>query len=567
MSRPRYRLDAVSLSYRSILRDVSCSAHPSELLAIVGPSGAGKTSLLSLLAAVSPSGPTSGRLLLNGVALNPAKFRRLSGHVTQEDALFPLLTVRESLTFSARLRLPLTPGEADVRVRTLLADLSLESVADSRIGALSGGERRRVSIGSDLVHHPQVLLLDEPTSGLDSASALHIISMLKSMAVNHGKTVILTIHQPGFRILDLVDRLLLISAGSVKHFGPLNLLEKRLSESGLSVPPHVNVLEFAMDKINTLTCTTTSTEQQQGEVVAVTKSSCSSSRELLERSGVSYANSRSSEILILTSRFFKNVMRTPQLSAARMLQCLFAGVALGTIFMNVDNLQARIGFFAFTLTFLLSSTTEGLPVFLQERRILARETSRGAYRVSSYVLSNALVFLPFLLLASLLYAAPVYWLVGLRRELGGFLYFSLVVWMVMATANSFVACLSALVPNFIMGNSLIAGLMGSFFLFSGYFISKRNIPKYWMFMHYMSLFKYPFEGFVVNEYGCGTGRSRCLDMEEGEVCVMDGATFLTQRGLVVSQKWTSLGVMMGFICGYRVLCFFILWVRCCRLRR
>ncbi|KAJ6830713.1 ABC transporter G family member 10-like [Iris pallida] len=565
MSRPRYRLDAVSLS-SSVLHDVSCSAHPAELLAIVGPSGAGKTSLLSLLAAVSPVGPTSGRLLLNGAPLCPPKFRRLSGHVTQEDALFPLLTVRESLSFSARLRLPLSRGEADSRVRTLLADLSLEQVADSRIGALSGGERRRVSIGSDLVHDPQILLLDEPTSGLDSASALHIISMLKSMAVNHGKTVILTIHQPGFRILELVDRLLLISAGSVKHFGPLSLLEKRLSDSGLSVPPHVNVLEFAMDKINTLTTvvTTTAAATEEHQEVAVTKS-CSSGDK--ERTVSYYANSRSGEVLILTSRFFKNVLRTQQLSTARMLQCLLAGVALGTIFMDVDNLQARVGFFAFTLTFLLSSTTEGLPVFLQERTILTRETSRGAYRVSSYVLSNALVFLPFLLLASLLYAAPVYWMVGLRRELGGFLYFSLVVWMVMAMANSFVACFSALVPNFIMGNSLIAGFMGSFFLFSGYFISKRNIPKYWIFMHYMSLFKYPFEGFLVNEYGCGRGRRRCADREVGGVCAMDGEMFLRQQGLVESQKWTNLGVMMGFICGYRLLCFFILWVRCCRLRR
>ena len=124
--------------------------------------------------------------------------------------------------------------------------------------------------------------------------------------------------------------------------------------------------------------------------------------------------------------------------------------------------------------------------------------------------------------------------------------------MVMMMANSFVAFFSALVPNFIMGNSLIAGFMGSFFLFSGYFIAKRNIPKYWIFMHYLSLFKYPFEGFMINEYGGG---------------VDGGPEFLRQQGLVESQKWSSLGMMMAFICGYRVLCFVILWVRCCKLRR
>lgn len=91
-----------------------------------------------------------------------------------------------------------------------------------------------------------------------------------------------------------------------------------------------------------------------------------------------------------------------------------------------------------------------------------RETSRGAYRVSSYVLANTIVFLPFLFMVSILFASPVYWLVGLRRDnIDGFLYFTLVVWMVLLMSNSFVACFSALVPNFIMGNSVIAGLMGS----------------------------------------------------------------------------------------------------------
>ncbi|KAK9268651.1 hypothetical protein L1049_000408 [Liquidambar formosana] len=228
-------------------------------------------------------------------------------------------------------------------------------------------------------------------------------------------------------------------------------------------------------------------------------------------------------------------------------------------------LQTRIGFFAFSLTFLLSSTTEGLPIFLQERRILMRETSRGAYRVSSYVLANTFIFLPFLLMVAFLYTTPVYWLVGLRQNIDGFFYFSLVVWMVVLMSNSFVACFSALVPNFIMGTSVIAGFMGSFFLFSGYFISKKDIPSYWIFMHYLSLFKYPFECFMINEYGGEQGSGRCIEIEGGE-CKLFGDGFLRQQGLRESQKWTNLAVMLGFVIGYRVLSFFILWYRCYRTR-
>lgn len=194
-----------------------------------------------------------------------------------------------------------------------------------------------------------------------------------------------------------------------------------------------------------------------------------------------------------------------------------------------------------------------------------RETSRGAYRVSSYVISNTLVFLPFLLVVAVLFTTPVYWLVGLRREIDGFLYFSLVVWMVILMSNSFVACFSALVPNFITGTTLVAGLMGSFFLFSGYFITKEDIPKYWIFMHYLSLFKYPFECFIINEYGGKKGSHRCLASLGGQ-CVLYGDKFLEQRGLKESQKWSKLSVMMGFIIGYRLLCFLILWFRTHRTR-
>ncbi|KAL8506474.1 hypothetical protein ACS0TY_017388 [Phlomoides rotata] len=164
-----------------------------------------------------------------------------------------------------------------------------------------------------------------------------------------------------------------------------------------------------------------------------------------------YCNSPLKEVLILSQRFSKNIFRTKQLFTAKTVQSLLAGIVLGTIFINGfgksnnKKLQNQVGFFAFTLTFLISSTTEALPIFLQERRILMRETSIGAYRISSYILANFLIFLPFLLLVSVLYTSPVYWLIGLRREADGFLYFTLLVWITVLTTNSFVACFAALV--------------------------------------------------------------------------------------------------------------------------
>ncbi|XP_028795485.1 ABC transporter G family member 10-like [Neltuma alba] len=570
-------------SAKLILKDVNCEAKPGELTVIAGPSGAGKTTLLEILAGRVSLCEVSGQVLVNHRPMDLKQFRRTCGYVTQEDTLFPSLTVRETLMYSALLRLPGGRKVAAARVAGLMKELGLDHIADSRIGTgrggssdqgISGGERRRVSIGVDLVHDPAVILIDEPTSGLDSASALNIVSMLRLMAFNQGKTIVLTIHQPGFRILQLVDHLVLLSDGFVMHNGSLNLLEARLKLAGHHIPHHVNVLEFALDVMGCLVIQTSESRNNQlllrdrEEQVCKMRMPCSL---YVREKAVQYPNSPVEEILILGQRFCCNIFRTKQLFVTRVIQALVAGFILGTIFFNVGNregqvaLQTRSGFFAFSLTFLLSSTTEGLPIFLQEKRTLMKETSRGAYRVSSYVLANTLVFLPFLLMVGLLYSTPVYWLVGLRKEIDGFLYFSLVVWLVVLMSNSLVACFSALVPNFILGTSVIAGLMGSFFLFSGYFISKGNIPRYWIFMHYISLFKYPFECFMINEYGGKQGKARCLENRNGE-CSLSGDEFLRQQGLRESQRWSNLAVILSFIIGYRVLCFLILWYRCHRTR-
>ncbi|PON98421.1 ABC transporter-like [Trema orientale] len=568
-----------------ILKDVNCVAKGREITAIAGPSGAGKTTLLEVLAGKISPNEVSGHVLVNDRPMETRSFRRISAYVRQVDALFPLLTVEETLMYSALLRRSGGHKEAAARVRQLMTDLGLDHVAASRVAGgsnngISGGERRRVSIGVDLVHDPAVILIDEPTSGLDSASAIHVVSLLKTMVVNQGKTIILTIHQPGFRILDLFDRIILLSNGNIAHNGSLNLLEDRIKFAcNQMVPKHVNVLEFAVDVVESLVTETFSSQQNFLEAKNKEQNKdqdCENQLELsdncMEGKSFVYPNSRTKEIMILGQRFCRNIFRTKQLFATRVVQALVAGLILGTIFLNVGSkqgkvyLQAKTGFFAFSLTFLLSSSTEGLPIFLNERRILMSETERGAYRVSSYVLANCLVFLPFLLMVGLLYATPVYFLVGLRREIDCFLYFSLVVWMVLLMSNSFVACFSALVPNFIMGTSIIAGLMGSFFLFSGYFISKESLPNYWVFMYYLSLFKYPFDCFLINEYGGVQGRRRCLETDEGKGCSLYGDGFLRQQGLKESQKWSNLAVMLGFIVGYRVLCFLILWYRCNRTR-
>ncbi|TYI86004.1 hypothetical protein E1A91_D04G037500v1 [Gossypium mustelinum] len=426
---------------RHVLKDVNCKAKPWEILAIVGPSGAGKSSLLEILAGKFT--PQSGSILVNQSPIDKAQFRKISGYVTQADNLFPLLTVEETLMFSAKLRLRLPQAQLSSRVKSLIQELGLEHVAMARVGddrvrGISGGERRRVSIGVDVIHDPKVLILDEPTSGLDSTSALQIIDMLKVMAETRGRTIILSIHQPGFRIVKLFSSMLLMADGSVLHHGTVDQLGANLRGMGLQLPLHVNIVEFAIESIETIQ------QQRKGQLQVQeqgfsapppqktgeegeSRSGKFTLQQLFQQSKVvdeetmnvgidfprDFANSRLKETMILTHRFSKNIFRTKELFACRTIQMLISGLVLGSIFHNAkDDLsgaEEKVGLFAFILTFLLSCTTEALPIFLQEREILMKETSSGSYRVSSYAIANGLVYLPFLLILAVLFSTPLYW--------------------------------------------------------------------------------------------------------------------------------------------------------------
>lgn len=571
-----------------VLKHICCVAKPGEVMAVAGPSGAGKSTLLEVLAGRIKPGSGSGSILVNGQPMDMQHFRRISGYVMQDDALFPMLTVRETLMFSARLRLPsvVPMSEKIARVEVLMRELGLSHVASTRVGnehvhGLSGGERRRVSIGVDVIHDPAVLILDEPTSGLDSAAALHVCSMLRTMAVSHNRTIILSIHQPGYRLLQLFHSILLLAHGAVVHHGTLELLAQRLMATGHRIPPQVNVLEYAIDSIDSLDVDRSSIFSVRGKTelpvlslqelfeldparaaLLATQPSLtdSDSSEVTETLKPNFANSSLQEILILSHRFVKNVIRTKQLLIARTIQSVGAGCGLGTIYLHMGygtpGLQKRVGFLAFTLTFLLTSSIEVLPIFLEERTILKRETGRGAYRVSSYVLSSTLVFLPFLFLIALMYAGPVYYLVGLAPEAEAFFFFLLTLWLVLVSANSFVSFFSALVSNFIMGNTWVTGIMGAFFLFSGYFIAKDYMPNYWLFLHYLSLFKYPLNALLINEYTHVV--DKCFGPYYNGHCFVTGRNVLENMVLDKENKWVNLGIIAGFAVAYRVMCFLVL---------
>ncbi|XP_066364063.1 ABC transporter G family member 23-like [Miscanthus floridulus] len=570
-----------------LLKSVSFTASSSNILAVVGPSGAGKSTLLRILSGRGTGSEIAkpGTVSLNGHAVaSRAQLRRLCGFVTQDDNLLPLLTVRETILFAARFRLrgAATAGERRERVEALMQELGLSEVADSYVGGgdgcglsaargVSGGERKRVSIAVDIVHDPPVLLLDEPTSGLDSRSALDVLQLLHDVSRARRQVVVLSIHQPSYRMLHYISSLLLLSRGAVAHFGTLKSLEDALARLGHKIPMQLNPLELAMEVTGQLkedrSRIDVDGDHHADDEDEVSRLVISGRR--LDVPDQGYC-SRFTEVAALTVRCWRTMYRTRELFAARAAQAVVGGLGLGSVYFRLspdsaDGVPLRLGLFAFTLSFLLSSTVEALPILLHERRVLMREASRRAYRLSSYVVANALVFAPCLLAVSLLFSAPLYWLAGLRATpLAAFAFFVLAVWLIVLMASSLVLFLSAVSPDFVLGNALICVFLGVFFLFSGYFIPKDSIPRYWAFMYYVSMYRYPLDLLLINEYG-GSARGRCVawmggnnGAMSGGVCLRTGADVLRDRGIDEGMKWVNVGVMLGFFLLYRLMCWAVL---------
>ncbi|XP_038978038.1 ABC transporter G family member STR2-like [Phoenix dactylifera] len=222
--------------------------------AVMGPSGAGKSTFLDALAGRIASGSLKGRVSLDGAEMSPSLIKRSSAYIMQDDRLFPMLTVYETLMFAADFRLgSISRADKKQRVEKLIEQLGLTSSRNTRIGdegmrGVSGGERRRVSIGVDIIHGPPLLFLDEPTSGLDSTSAHSVIERVYHIA-RAGSTVILTIHQPSYRIQMLLDHLIILARGQLMFMGAPKDVAGHLGRMGRKVPTGENSIEHLLDVI------------------------------------------------------------------------------------------------------------------------------------------------------------------------------------------------------------------------------------------------------------------------------------------------------------------------------
>ena len=203
------------------MHDLSFTLRNGEFLAVMGGSGTGKTTLLSLLNGSLK--PHEGTITINGHDISEPEAKDLIGFVPQDDLLIEELTVYQNLWFTAKLCFEgLSDEEIDSRVLKTLKDLGLDTIKDLKVGSainkyISGGQRKRLNIALELIREPAVLFLDEPTSGLSSADTEKVVLLLKEQTLK-GKLIIVNIHQPSSDVYKLFDRLWLLDRGGYPVF-------------------------------------------------------------------------------------------------------------------------------------------------------------------------------------------------------------------------------------------------------------------------------------------------------------------------------------------------------------
>ncbi|KAM0276864.1 hypothetical protein ACHAQH_006340 [Verticillium albo-atrum] len=286
---------AYDLNGKQILSNIQGMAHPGEVMAIMGASGAGKTTFLDILARKNKRGRVSGDFLVNGEKVTDAAYKNVIGFVDQEDTMLPTLTVHETILTSALLRLPRNMSRAakELKVHEVEKQLGIHHIRDSLIGSeegkgrgISGGEKRRVGIACELVTSPSILFLDEPTSGLDAYNAFNVVECLVTLAKTYKRTVIFTIHQPRSNIVALFDRLVLLAQGRTVFSGPFSQCQPYFDRIGYACPPGFNIADYLVDL--TMHASTTFSEDDgtlNAEVASVGPSSTTAVKSIASVAG------------------------------------------------------------------------------------------------------------------------------------------------------------------------------------------------------------------------------------------------------------------------------------------
>jgi ATP-binding cassette subfamily G (WHITE) protein 1 len=510
----------VKFSFKNtqILKGVSGQANPKELLAIMGSSGCGKTSLLSILSdQLFPNNEIqiSGTVQINTQSIKTLKYQSYCRYVNQQDILLSTLTPRESLYFAAKFKVEGTPFQINERVRKFLEKLNLVKAADNLVGSemrkgLSGGEKKRLCIGMEMISDPVILILDEPTSGLDSHMAKMVIALLKEEAMN-GKTVIMTIHQPGQDIFEMIDKLILMIAGHFIYQGPRSSALDYIQKLGFTCPPKTQAPDFFMRILhlknrNSLT-------PEESETIEKLVSNYNSNEKtqdplspMLPYSLNEFEPGLLYSISLLVRRSFLNAKRNPLLFRVKIGQALVMGTILSLLFRDLGygwrqvNNRVSLLFFL-TVNTIMFGVLANCGSFTLERPMFLKDYKEGLYGVIAYYYSKFIAELPTVILFTLIYSLIVYFSCDLNRESAKHYFIFLGIQMLAHICGMTIGNFAgSIAPSFGIASFIGTSSSVPLLLFAGYLSNTNSLTVAFEWVKYISPFSRVFEGFVLNEF-------------------------------------------------------------------
>lgn len=528
---------------KQILNGASGSFRAGDLSVIVGQSGAGKSSLMDILAGLTKQ--TEGRLLVNGRVRDDHWFRRRSCYIMQDDQLQEVLTVEESLKVAAELKLGkhIHSIQKDRRVEEIIVALGLDFARNTRSSALSGGQKKRLAIGLELVSDPPVIFLDEPTSGLDISTSKQLVYLLQQLA-RQGRTLVITMHQPSTPILSMMDRLYAVVNGRCAFIGSVPHLVPYLKTMDLQCPPYHNPVDFLMeicsgafgpDVANRLvdSCRNGKSTSWAGPPAPcrlesiIEKSlvfddlpftalpSCkeTDTNRILLKLKSNYATSLWTQFSVLTCRALKTIWRNPSSTILIIgIHCTIA-LLLSFLYYNIgeDAKYARdnYNFLYFSLMFLMFTAFSMVSVnFPTELPVVRREHFNRWYSTLAYFCSTLVAALPVQMFCTFCYAIITYWLTCQPLDWKRFIGFSAILILV-----SYVALCIGLLNGaiFTVKNGVVFGpfFIMPFTIFSGFFLRYSDAPQFLRWIFHISFLKHGLVGLVLSIFGMNREKLPC----------------------------------------------------------
>mmetsp|Transcript_17742 Transcript_17742/g.34989 ORF Transcript_17742/g.34989 Transcript_17742/m.34989 type:complete len:669 (-) Transcript_17742:275-2281(-) len=540
---------------KRILHSVSARFVSGELCALMGPSGAGKSSLLSTLQNGNEA------MFLNGQPL-PKQYSQMVCVIPQADILFPALTPRQALRYAAVLKLPENTSKEEVEevVDRLIKDLNLTKCKDTPVGdenrrGVSGGERKRVSIGTELVVNPSILLVDEPSSGLDSTTAEGVVDLLRRLCKENGQMVICTIHQPSYKLFTSFDKLLMLHHGRVVYNGLAHEhLHSYFNSIGFKAPEFENPLDYYMRELQARDGTDTQffankwlelDNSKRGAMDTrrhIKDSAAGVSTEQLER--ITAKNSWWHQFSTLIRRFFEDTVRDKGKFLQMLGMKLAIAVLLGIVFINQARKDSVSSAFTSTspLFFLVISAVfdtafASILVIPLTRPLLVREYRNGAYCVSALYLAQVLNNLLFDMLSSVAYSVAVP-IVGLYPSARQYFLYLFGTMLITAFGSALGLMLGSTSANVQEAQSKMIPVVMPLLLFCGFLIPYSEIPFYFTWLYYLSPFQYALSGLLIVEF-----EDRTLYSDDGTA--MTGTEYLESQELNPDELWQKFGILIA----------------------